>query len=194
MAQRVRCFVAVEIEDGIREQLAETQKALRAAGGQVRWSPPQNLHVTLKFLGEIDESSVGDACTIVERVAAEHEGFTAQFAGLGAFPNLRRPRIVFAEVHDESGTLASLARALDQSMTAIGVQREGKPFRSHLTLGRVKSSRGMADLTRAVETHVEQSFGTQAVHEIVLMRSELLPSGAVYSPLGVGKLGELAAS
>ena len=109
MARGVRCFVAVEIDEGIREQLAEAQEALRAAGGHVRWSAPQNLHVTLKFLGETDEANVGDACTITQRVAAKHEGFTIQFAGLGAFPNRRRPRVVFADVHDESGTLAARA-------------------------------------------------------------------------------------
>jgi len=184
----IRSFIAVEIADDIRARLAEAQDALRAAGGDVRWSKPENLHVTLKFLGEISEANVGAACTIVEQVATAHSAFGIQLAGLGAFPSARRPRVVFAELIDASQTLFEMARELDKAMAEIGVERERKPFRSHLTLGRVKSPRGLAELTQAMSQRAQTQFGSQTVSRIVLMRSDLKPSGAVYSRVGAGQL------
>lgn len=183
----IRCFVAVEIEDGIRARLAEIQAELRASGAPVRWSPAENLHVTLKFLGDIDESAVGQACIIVQSVAADCGAFALEFTGLGAFPNLRRPRVVFVHAHDPSGALAQMAERLDREMTAVGVAPEGRPFRSHLTLGRMKGSSHMAALTRAMDRQTDPSYGRQTVEQIVLMRSELRPSGAVYSRLCTGE-------
>jgi len=182
----IRCFVAVEIEDEILARLAEVQAELRASGAPVRWSPPANLHVTLKFLGDIEESVVGQACTIVQSVAADHDAFALEFAGLGAFPNRHRPRVVFVHAHDPSGALVQMAERLDRDMTAVGAAREGRPFRSHLTLGRVKGSSHMAALTRAMDRQADASCGRQTVEQIVLMRSELRRSGAVYSPLCTG--------
>ena len=193
-SRRVRCFVAVEVEDEIRARLAEAQEALAAAGSHVRWSRPESLHVTLKFLGDIEESNVGAVCTIVESVAAAHDAFAVEVAGLGAFPNPRRPRVVFARMSDPTNTLAAMARALDERATAVGVSRDRRPFRPHLTLGRVKSGRGMADLTQALAAYEARAFGGQTVSQISLMRSELRPSGAVYTRLGVSALRKQAAS
>lgn len=184
----VRCFVAVEIEDEIRARLAEAQQAVAAAGGHVRWSAPENLHVTLKFMGDIDEENVGAACTIVQHVAAAHDAFAVEVAGLGAFPNARRPRVVLAYVDDPTNTLAAMALALDEQMIAVGAARDGRPFRPHLTLGRVKSSRGLAELSAALAKHEATAFGGQSITQISLVRSDLRPSGAVYTRLGVSAL------
>ena len=184
----IRSFVAVEIDDTIRARLAEAQQALQAAGGHVRWSKPENLHLTLKFLGDIAEANVGDACRILQDIAAGHAAFEVEVVGSGAFPNLRRPRVVFAEVSDLTGTLPKLADALDREMTAVGVKREKRPFRSHLTLGRVKSPRGIEGLAAAITACSKDTFGSQVVGEIVLIRSDLEPTGPIYSRLGVGTL------
>ena len=184
----LRSFVAIEIDAAIKAKLADAQQALAEAGGVVRWSKPENLHITLKFLGDIDVANVGAACKIVENVAAAHEAFEIEVAGLGAFPNTRRPRVVFAHVDDPSGTLAKLAKAFEREMTAVGVKREKRPFRSHLTIGRVKSPRAASGLAAAIADYADESFGSQTVSEIVLVRSDLRPDGAVYSRLGVGEL------
>jgi len=185
----IRSFVAVEIDDAIRAQLSDLVARLRATDAHVRWSRPENLHVTLKFLGDIAEENVGAARKIVEDVAARHSPFEIEVAGLGAFPNMRRPRVVFAHVVDATDTLTALARALEREMVAVGAKREKRPFRSHLTLGRVKSPRGLIGLAEAMAELGDEPLGRQTVQEIVLMRSDLKPSGAVYSRLGVGKLG-----
>ncbi len=184
----IRSFICVEIDDAIRAALADAQQALAGAGGQVRWSKPENVHVTLKFLGDIAEENVGAACRIVKSVAGGYDAFDITVAGFGAFPNWRRPRVVFAHVDDPTGALAKLTKAFEREMTAIGVKREKRPFRSHLTLGRVKPTRGIDGLAAAVAERGDETFGSQAVGEVVLMRSELRPAGPIYSRLGVGKL------
>ncbi len=184
----VRCFVAVELDDAVRRRLADIQQRLKETGAAVRWSKPENLHLTLKFLGEIDDENVGAACTIVERVAAESDAFEVEFAGLGAFPSRRRPRVVFAHAEDPRGSLARLAREFDRAMTRVGAPRERRPFRSHVTLGRVKSPRGLDALLAALAELEAESAGRQRVREIALLRSELRPDGPIYSRLGVGAL------
>ncbi len=185
----VRSFVRLGIGADVRHRMAEVQQRLQAAKASVRWVAAENLHVTLKFLGDIAEDRVSEVLDALGRAAENVEPFAMCAGGLGAFPNLRRPRVVWAGVGDGAEQATKLAEAVERELRSLGFQREKRPFSAHITLGRVKSFVGASALTGLIREHADAEFGTIGVDEIALMQSDLRPSGAVYSLLGQMPLG-----
>ena len=179
----VRLFVAVLLAEEVRRGLARTLNALRAAGGPVSWVAPDNLHLTLKFLGELPEPTLEAALDATNRAAQGAARFDLEVAGVSAFPE-RRPRVVAAGASDRPSTLVGLAASLEDEFAALGVPREDRPFRAHVTLGRVKGPPG-ARLGAAIAGLARMEFGAQPVSEIALVRSRLTAAGAVYSVVEV---------
>jgi 2'-5' RNA ligase len=179
----VRSFVALGIGQHVRRNLAQAQQQLAAAEARVRWVPAGNVHITLKFLGDIAEERVAAVADALGRAADGIRPFVLHFRGLGAFPNLRRPRVVWAGVTDGAEQAAQLACAVERELEPLGFEPEKRPFAAHITLGRVKSFVGISALTALIAEQGETEFGTVHVDEMALMRSELRPSGAIYSVL-----------
>lgn len=177
----MRLFVAVLLAEEVRRGLARALNALRAAGGPVTWVAADNLHLTLKFLGEVPESGLDGVLTATGRAAARAARFDLELAGVSAFPP-RRPRVIAAGASDRPATLAGLAASLEDELAALGVPREDRPFRAHITLGRLKGPPG-ARLGAAIAGMGRTGFGVQPVSEIALVRSRLTSTGAVYAPL-----------
>ncbi|MGD8240004.1 MAG: RNA 2',3'-cyclic phosphodiesterase [Armatimonadota bacterium] len=184
----VRSFVAVGIAADVRRHLAEAQQQLKAARARARWVRAGNLHVTVKFLGDIAEQRVPDVLDALGRAAGGIEPFVMRVQGLGAFPGLRRPRVVWAGVTDGAEQSARLAQGVERELAPLGFSREKRPFAAHITLGRVKSFVGVSALAELIAAHGDTEFGTVRVDEVTLMRSELRPDGAVYSVLGQAPL------
>ena len=179
----MRTFIAIELDEGIRSRLADAAERLRGAGCKVRWVKPDRMHLTLKFLGEIDPSAL-DAVALAMATAAEGGApFRIQVAGLGAFPPRGAPRVVWAGVRDAAGALAEVHKRLDEALGVWGFERETRAFRPHLTLGRVKERRGSERLRAVLEEQAGAEFGVQGVRELVCFRSELSPHGPTYTPL-----------
>ena len=175
----IRAFIAIELDDAVRSAVAEVVRVLRESpgGARVRWVRPENLHVTLRFLGDIDPVRVP---AIVGNLRDATVGLRPFQLGLGrvaAFPSARRPRVVSFEV-GLGEPLAELAKAVEQAVVKAGCEPEEHRFRAHLTLGRV-SGRAHPAVTAPV-TAMGESL---VVNEIVLFRSELLRSGAIHTPL-----------
>jgi len=180
----MRAFVAVEMSQPIRDDVGRLIERLRRAGGPVKWVAPANLHLTLKFLGEIGEDAVPRAIAILRECIQGVAPFALSVRGAGAFPTPARPRVLFVDAHDEPPCLANIAKRLDKAMTAIGVPREKRKFRNHVTIGRVrKPSTAIADMADELGKATERSFGTMTVEEVVLMKSDLRPDGPVYTPV-----------
>jgi 2'-5' RNA ligase len=187
----LRTFIAIELGPAMLGQLGDLQARMRedVPPGLVRWVRPQGIHLTLKFLGDVPAPQVEAIADALGVACASYAPFTAHVGGLGCFPNPRRPRVIWVGVDEESGALANLQRDVERAMAQLGHPAERRKFSPHLTLGRVK--RGSAADVQALGEYVVRASVTvgkleaTAVH---LMRSELLPAGAVYSELAVAPL------
>lgn len=184
----IRSFVAVELDSEVKKRLAEIQRQLKPAtpGGVVRWVQPESIHVTLKFLGDVPQERIGDIVAALRQTCAPVAALSFAVSGAGCFPNARRPNVVWIGVEDPTGRLAELQRAVERALNPLGYPPEARPFRPHLTLGRANRSASGADLRKLGEWVSGLNVGVlgqvQAA-EIVLMRSDLSPAGARYTPL-----------
>lgn len=184
----LRCFVAIELPAELKETIGERTGGLRASCRGVKWVPPKNLHLTLKFLGYTAESLIPEIQEMLREAASAHRAFGIVFRGAGVFPDLRRPRVVWVGVEDSHAIIA-LQRDVEQSLSALGFAPEGRPYSPHLTLGRVKSPQHMGALKKEIEALKDAGFGSMEVDGISLMKSDLKPSGAEHERLFRAVLG-----
>jgi len=174
----VRLFVAINPPESVRERIAAGTEDLRGLEG-IRWVAPDRVHLTLKFLGEVDEGSERSITKALALAAAGHAPFEARVTAPGAFPNIRRPRIIWLGL-ERGPQLAALQSDLEDALADVGFEREERAFRPHLTLGRVRRGRrvdGSVLDSLVRQTEVSDAWQVAAVD---LMRSHLLPTGAVY--------------
>jgi RNA 2',3'-cyclic 3'-phosphodiesterase len=177
----IRAFVAILLTDDVRSALDAHVDRLRPVGGDVSWIARDNLHVTLKFLGQVEPERLDHAVSALALVATAVARFELAVVGLGAFPSPTRPRVVWAGLQHGADAAAVLARAIDGALAEHGFAREERPFAGHVTLGRVRQpgrDRGLAALLAAGAGH---RFGRLTVDRFALMRSDLSPRGARYS-------------
>jgi 2'-5' RNA ligase len=173
----------------VRAALAGAIGHLQTRAREVAWVAPENLHVTLKFLGAVDEERLPAVGQALAAVAAAAQRFELVVAGLGAFPTVTRPRVVWAGIAAGAEPLASLASEVDAALGALGFPREERPWVGHVTLGRVRDPRRDPVLAQALAAGAGRPFGRTAVNRLTLMRSDLSPRGARYTPLDSWPLG-----
>jgi len=187
---RLRTFIAVAIDKTIRDRAVALQEALGRAGADVKWVEPENLHVTLLFLGEVEDRALPAVCRVVADVTAEIAPFEMSIAGAGCFPNPRRPRTLWVGIGDGLQALVALHDALEPPLLDLGCyRREERSYTPHLTLGRVKGETGADQLASALARRADWQGGHVRVTEVLIMSSELRPAGPTYTILGRGKLG-----
>lgn len=177
----MRTFVAVEIPSTLQEEIGELQRELKKAGERVSWTKTSNIHLTLKFLGNVPAEEIDHVGKVLAEIASTAEPFTFRVGRLGGFPNLRRPRVLWVGVDEPSGRLVALVEDIENRLHGLGFEKEKRKFSGHLTIGRVKSSLSKSFLQTLERTDLEG--GEVAADEIVLMKSELHPRGAIYTPL-----------
>ena len=175
-----RIFVAVALAPALREGIALIQPRLVAASAGLRWIPPENLHLTLKFLGAVTAPRLARVTEAVREAASRTRSFTITLAGVGAFPSPRRPRVVWVGVRDGADRLAALAANLDTELGRRKFPRERRPFQSHLTVARVRSGGPPPDLSELLAGLSDLGVGSQRVEAMFVMESTLRPSGAIY--------------
>lgn len=177
----MRLFVAIEIPEGIRDELAIFIKELRAIAPQVKWVRAENLHVTLKFLGHTD----GARLPAVEKALSavrDTEPVSLRFRGLGFFPNEKRPRVFWAGM-EPSANLTTIAESIDHAVHKLGFPLEERPFTPHLTVARFDPPGVHPKLASAIAENVSRDFGSMAASQFHLIESKLKPSGAEYTTL-----------
>jgi 2'-5' RNA ligase len=181
----VRCFIAIDLAPDVRAAVLRAQETLRAAAARadVRWAGPNQIHLTLKFLGAVPDSDVPAVSAALEAVAAETDPIDLAAGGLGGFPSLTRPRVLWGGITAGVAETAALVGAIDRAVAELGFPAENRPFRGHLTLGRLRSPRGGAALTKAIAGAGAPAFGSWTATEVVLYESRLKPSGALYVPV-----------
>ena len=186
----IRLFFALNLPPESRDRIAAGSEALREAAPSIAWVRTPLLHLTLKFLGAQQEEMVGHLADLAARVAADAGPLRFTLARYGAFPNLQRPRVVWLGITQGADAIGEVAAALDQGCGELGIARESRPFKAHLTLGRVKKELSNAErlslATAAARASREESV---VVSCIDLMRSDQGPSGSRYTVVASAALG-----
>jgi len=189
MKQTIRTFVAVEINSAVRACAAELIDQLGTASVDVKWVAPENIHLTLKFLGEVDSRQVHEVCRAVEQAADGVAPFELEVRGAGAFPNVRRPRTVWLGAGQGVQELGVLAERVESELHRLGFRREGRRFHAHLTVGRVRrGGPGISQLAQLLEEYADFEIGRTPVSEVIVFSSTLDRAGPTYEPLGRGLL------
>jgi 2'-5' RNA ligase len=186
--EKIRTFIAIELDESIKESLTKLQERLKgeAPRGSVRWVRQEGIHLTLKFLGDVPADQIGEITRALQKGCQGFAPFSLSCGGLGCFPNLKRPRVVWVGVQEETGTLARLQEAIEENVAPLGYPTEKRKFSPHLTLGRVQRRVGSGDLRRLGDLVGASEIGTlgqMEVRSVNLIRSDLRPSGAVYTRL-----------
>jgi 2'-5' RNA ligase len=185
----IRSFLAIELPRTILEKIEEVEGDLRSSHADVRWVNPGKIHLTLKFFGNIDESKIDPIVKSVEGTTQIVSPFSLKVRGMGAFPHFKNPRVIWMGLVDAKEVLIFLQKKLETEFEKIGFESEERPFHPHLTLGRMKSNRGRDDLVGRMEKYREEEFGDFQVEKVILFKSDLRPSGPIYTPLREVKLG-----
>jgi 2'-5' RNA ligase len=176
----MRSFIAIDLPPDIKESIRGVICELSAGATGIRWVSVENIHLTLKFLGEVKEDLVPKVEKQLRAAAVKHKAFNITVRGAGAFPNLRSPNVLWIGI-EVSEALLSLFRDIEAGMAGLGFEPEARRFSPHLTVGRVKDKNGTEPAMRRLSTYKDTIFGTIDVQEIRLMKSVLKPSGAEYS-------------
>jgi 2'-5' RNA ligase len=179
----IRTFIAIEIPRETKELLAWIQEQLKQSRARVRWVRTDSIHLTLKFLGNIHSSKVDDIATAVAQAVSNQSplGFCA--AGLGCFPSKRNPRVIWVGVQGEVERLGQIQSRLESGLERLGFTREKRPFHPHLTIGRLKDKRRCQELIETMDSLKLPEFNSFDVAEIILYKSDLKPTGAIYTKL-----------
>jgi RNA 2',3'-cyclic 3'-phosphodiesterase len=178
----IRAFIAVSLASVVIEEIAKIQLALQTTKGDMRWTRVEGWHLTLKFLGDISRDQVAPILGVLSQALRTEPPFRVVAQGLGAFPNLRRPRVVWAGIHGAG--LQTLSEKIETALMSLDFPSEEREFTPHLTLGRVRSLRGWEQVLAIMKEHDHTRFGESEINQVTLYQSDLRPDGAVYRPLG----------
>lgn len=186
---RTRTFIAVDLSEDIRARAGALQTSLATTGAEVKWVEPASMHITLLFLGEVDDRELHTVCRVVREVAAREPPFILRVSGVGAFPNMRHPKVLWAGITDGADTLCRLYDDLELKLLDLGCYRkEERGYSPHLTLGRVKTERDGFALAPELPKRLAWDGGRTMVEEVVVFSSVLERAGPVYTVLGRGEL------
>ncbi|NIR48785.1 RNA 2',3'-cyclic phosphodiesterase [candidate division KSB1 bacterium] len=176
----IRTFIAVEIPDSVRDRIAKVQAELKKHKERISWTKPGNIHLTLKFLGNVDEEKIPAISEIIQEVVKDRKPFSLNVREVGAFPNVSRPRVLWVGI-DDNPEIVEIADRIDEGLSQIVFPKEKRKFSPHLTIGRVKSRTGKQFLQNL--QNFDFDGGKVDVNEIVVVKSDLKPTGAVYTYL-----------
>ena len=186
----MRTFVAIEVDQSCRKKLRNAIEALKPVAEGVRWVNDNALHLTLKFIGELDEKELPTAISAIENAAAQSSPFNMEVAGISGFPPRGTPKVVFAAVSEPEGILELLHESVDETLHHdLGVKQETRKFVPHITLGRVKKRGKAPTLNEMQDTVKDDYFGAVAVSGMELIKSDLTPDGPIYTTLHEFTLG-----
>ena len=186
-----RLFVAVKIDPDVIERLCQAESRLGNSLGGIRWVKREKLHLTLKFLGQVSDERIAPIGAALERALAPLPRCSVASRGLGVFPDIRGPKVLWAGL--DAAPLARLAGAVEEALAALGFAREKREFKPHLTLGRWRDFAGRPEtLRQEIEQWRARDFGTSEIKDVILFQSVLKPDGAVHTPLRIFPLGEKA--
>lgn len=179
----IRSFISINIPDELKKEAKALQEMFKKCDADVRWTRPEAMHLTLKFLGNIEEKQIEEIKIILKEIALQTPLINIKLNGAGVFPNQKLPRVLWVDVIENDGILDNLQKRMDAELSKIGFEKEKRGFKPHLTLGRVRSQKGKERLVKLLEDVKDKEFGAFTASDIKLIKSELRPEGSVYTEL-----------
>lgn len=184
----MRTFIAIELSDEIKDALAQIQSHLKYAGTDVKWVEKDNIHLTLKFLGEIDENKCEKVKTALDEIAKSVKPFEISLKDIGVFPKIEFPRVIWVGLDKGVKESTELAAKTDDALSKIGFDKEARPFAAHLTIGRVRSPKNKATLASKLTTYaLTLTTKLLLIQSVILFQSKLTPTGSIYTKLHEAK-------
>ncbi len=182
----MRAFIAIELPKEVKDSLSNLQEQLKKSGADVKWVQTQNIHLTLKFLGERDDKKIEKIMQILEEVAQGKNPFQLRISSLGAFPKIDFPKVIWVGIDQGDNETKEIAKELEEKIAQIGIPKEDRPFSSHITIGRTRSGLNREGLVKDL-ANLTRNFGQQIqeflVTKITLFKSTLTPKGPIYEVL-----------
>ena len=180
---KIRTFIAIEIPETIQKKIGELQNSLKAFGARISWTRSANIHLTLKFLGDTEAAIIDEIAARLQLAVANLPEFKIAVNGTGAFPNFKRPRVIWIGAASEGDQLQTLAARVDECMENFGFETEKRHYSAHLTLGRVKDVSAIEPLMAKLKSYENFQAGSFNATNFHLIKSELHPAGSIYSRL-----------
>jgi 2'-5' RNA ligase len=190
MRDGVRTFICIEIPASIKERIGALQQSMRRIDAQASWVKPENIHLTLKFLGDVESSRLDRVRDAVERASGSTSRFQVTVGAVGCFPSTKSPRVLWVGLAGMPDELSTLHKRIEDSLAREGFPREAKRFSPHLTIARLRAPQNAA---RLAEDLIATGFEPEAfeAREVIVMRSDLNPSGSIYTPQAIIPLNTL---
>lgn len=188
MTDPIRTFVACELPREIRSAIGQIQQNLKQSRLRLKWVRPENLHLTLAFLGEVEAERIEAISGVVRTAARGYAPLLICAKGIGVFPGMRRPRVLWVGIGGQRQELTQLQAAVAGGLAAVGFPREKRPFKGHLTIGRVKAAVDTRRLGEALATYADFESAGFTIDQVVVFRSQLRPDGPVYTRLSTATL------
>ena len=185
----IRSFIAIPLSSEIAQAAAKMVNRLKESGDGIKWVPTDNLHLTLKFLGEVHNTEVPQVCEVVQKICRSIEPFELHFQGAGGLPALDRARVIHAGVVDESELLTSMVSQLELQLAKLGFKPEVRDYRPHLTLGRAKARRANQEVIDRLQSEQSTVLGSMIVEEVQVIASFLDKHGPTYQIMDTIDLG-----
>ncbi len=182
--EKIRAFIAIDLPESLRTAIRAIQTDIRSSGFKAKWVRPENIHLTLKFLGDADTHLIEKINAAIKTSAKEIAPFRLSGRRLGVFPNSRRPRVLWMGLFGQIGALIRLQKKIKEQLALLGFAKEKRTFTGHLTIGRIKGKAPLRQVNRILtqyETYVTEPF---TVKEVILFKSQLTPAGSIYTRLG----------
>ncbi len=182
----IRCFIAIELEEGIRKNISQLQSRLQKKmhhDSKIRWVKPHNIHLTLKFLGDVDDAAIAEVCAAVSQAAATNQPFDFEIGNCGCFGSGDSARVLWVDVTGGLAELGKLHDAVDSNLAETGFAPDRRKFNPHLTLARIRNAATGRNVRKIVEQLDPIILGVQNAWEITVVQSELTPAGPIYTPL-----------
>ncbi len=188
MEQSIRTFISIELDEETHSELSSLLSALAESDADVKWVAPEVIHLTLKFLGYIDEAKVKEVQEILSAVVKNFKPFALTLKGIGAFPKLDYPRVIWAGVNEGKSETELIAKELEDKLEKIDIPKEDREFHPHITLGRVKSPKNKDKLKSIIEITKFEPCSKINVDHLTLFKSQLSANGPTYTPLFIAKM------
>ncbi len=184
----MRLFIAVELVEEIKDEIERQVQRLKRLGGNIRWVKRPAMHITLKFLGEVDETRVESIEKAMDRTVEDFKSFEISMEGCGTFPPMSsKPRVLWVGLKD-ADPIMKLQERLEDELLKAGFQKETRAFHPHVTMGRVKGTSALRRIVEEMREMEEHPFGKMMVESIILFRSKLTPEGPIYTRLYEARL------
>ena len=179
----MRTFIAIELSNEIKETLAQIESHLKYSNADVKWVESGNIHLTLKFLGEIDEKKSEEVRAVLDSIAKTTAPFELSIKNIGAFPEINYPRVIWVGLNKGVKESTELATKIDEALSKLGFAKESRPFTTHLTIGRVRSAKNKQTLKEKLITCDLQLKTFETITSVILFQSKLTPTGPIYTKL-----------